>query len=252
MNRTLVLAIVISPSFLFSSAQNPNYQVTPSDGTVQSPRVEWFDLGSVPEPARSQLLALYRREYALLRELDSVKWEALHDTLGGLFDAIASAEEPHASGLVEESAARAGQPGANSNGVNGALDAQSPVQMYESVNRAMDLLMQIGVLDKEITAFRKAHHIDAKLMTPWNKLFPKSKMLTPSQATALLTPAADRLVPNGCPMKGYAAGCLSSCMHVCNFGGPDAACQSKCQSDYGRQLRMERDGVAACIANAPK
>ena len=127
--------------------------------------------------------------------------------------------------------------------------ARTPAEMYGSVSLAMNLVLQIGEIDKEISSFRKSHHIDPSLKTLWDRLFPKSRILTPDQVTNLLTPAAMHMVPDSCPMKGYAAGCLSSCLHLCNFGGPDAACIAKCKSDYVGQLKMERDGVAQCFAS---
>jgi len=236
-----------------NSAQHPNYEVTTSDATVPSPSVNWLDVGSIQEPARSQLLALYSQEFALIQQLNAVRWVALHDTLGGLLQAGFAVNNSQAGSVVEESAARAGHNGATYKGVNPALDAQTPVEMYESVNRAMSLVRQIVALEKEILGFKKSHHIDLSLQTPWNKLFPKSKTLTPDQVVGLLTPAANAVVPTSCGyLIGYASNSLSACMNLACVGGCDGATVSQCQSSYPRDLAWEQKAMAQCIAsNAP-
>lgn len=57
-----------------------------------------------------------------------------------------------------------------------------------------------------------------------------------------------RFVPESCSfLVGYADGALGPCMHLCNFGGPDAACQANCRSQYARNLSWETQAIAKCI-----
>ena len=55
-------------------------------------------------------------------------------------------------------------------------------------------------------------------------------------------------VPESCSfLVGYAEGAFSSCMHLCNFGGPDAACQAGCQSQNAKNIAWEKREMANCI-----
>jgi len=265
MDRTLLSAIVLTAfgTTLIANTRvtpnpqqsNPNYEVKTSDAATPSPSVVWLDLESLSPAARQKLLPLYEQEYGLLQQLDAIKWQALRDTMGGFFTVGAAvvATPPAANRVAEDSAALAGQFGAKSEGTSAPLAAQSPVEMYASVTRAMDLLTQIGSIEKEILSVRKSFSINPSAQTPWDKLFPKSKpkMLTPNEVKNLLTPAANGVVPASCSfIVGYADGCLSSCLHLCNFGGPDPGCNAKCQSDYVKQLAYERRETAKCIAQS--
>src|SRR6266849_1911683 len=52
-------------------------------------------------------------------------------------------------------------------------------------------------------------------------------------------------VPASCAyLVGYAAGSLKACSHLCNFGGPDAACSAACQNSYSRDLAWEQNSLA--------
>jgi hypothetical protein len=174
---------------------NNSYSVDTSDRTVASlPPPSLLDLSKAPSQDRQRLAPLYQREYTLLQELNAVKWQALHDTLGGLFvagsAAIAASSGP--STLGEAAAARGGQSGARVDGVNAALDAQEPTEMYASVDRAMWLLSQIAATDAEISRVQKEYGIDPTMRPLWSSYFQKTKQLTPTEVIQLLAPAANR------------------------------------------------------------
>jgi hypothetical protein len=179
--------------WLPASGQPQRYDVNSSKGTLPSPpQPPQFDLNSVPVGARQQLLPLYKQEYALLQQLSAVKWQALADTLSGLgsIGAALVAQPTAPTNVGEESAARAGQYGAQNRGVNAALDAQEPAEMYSSVDQAMKLLVQIGALEKRISSVQQSYGIDPKVRSPWSALFTGSSQLTPEGVTTLLLPAA--------------------------------------------------------------
>jgi hypothetical protein len=186
----LLILAVSSPSQQQSSS---GFEVSTSDGTARpSPPPPQFNLNSVPVEARRQLLPLYQQEYSLLQELSGVRWQALSDTLGGLasIGAHVTASPTAPANIVEESAARAGQYDARYPGVNAALDAQEPAEMYASVKRAMQLLLQIDQIDKQISRVQQAYGIGAASRPPWASLFPASNQLTPAEVYKLLAPAA--------------------------------------------------------------
>jgi hypothetical protein len=261
MYRKLVLVITLPPFSTFLSAQanngrnapqtNTNYQVTTSNGTAPSPAPPvWLDLSSLPTAARQQLLPLYQQEYALLQQLNAVKWQALQDTFGGLaaVGAATVVAPSAASGIEEDSAARAGQYGAKYQGTNAALDAQSPAEMYQSVTHGMDLITRIDMLEKEISRVRKSFSIAPSANTPWDKRFPGPRKLTPEEVKALLTPAAKAMVPAPCShLVGNAADILQACMNVaCMFNPCDPAQEAQCQRGYGHDLSFEQKMVSGC------
>jgi hypothetical protein len=92
--------------------------------------------------------------------------------------------------VANQSAVRAGTPGYKSQRENAALSAQQPAEMYASVNRAMQLVVQIQNTEDAISRVQKANGILPTARTPWSILFPSAKKLTPAQLTTLLEPAA--------------------------------------------------------------
>jgi hypothetical protein len=175
------------------SAPPSDFEVKAPGGTMPSPSPPpQFDLNSLPIEAKQQLLPLYNHEYTLLQQLNVVKWQALQDTMKGLATAgAAMAVSPTAaSAVAQESAAVAGQAGASFQGTNAALNAQEPAEMYQSVNRAMNLIVRIDGFEKEISRIQKAYNLDPAIRSPWTDLFPSSKQLTPDEVKKLLAPAA--------------------------------------------------------------
>lgn len=236
MRQMFVLVFVVL--VLGGSLSAQSYGVSTSDATVRissfPPLPPQFDLSSVPQQARQQLLPLYQQEYALLQELSSVKWQALRDTLGGLTNFADAYGSPTAAArVVEESAARSGQYGARSGG--NFSDPHEPAEMYESVNRAMQLLVQIDRVDKEISSVQKANGIGATLRTPWASLFQGTGRLTPAEVYKLLAPAAKDAAK---PVAGIGAGTDSS-----------AQC-GKVLDDAAAVLADKDKNAANIIANA--
>lgn len=192
----LVTALLAFGASLPAQSQQ-TFGVNTSDGTVRVPSLPpqppQFDLNSLPLVARQRRLTLYQREFALLQELSGVKWQALGEALGGLA-AVGStviASPTGATSVAEDSAARSGQYGSQFRGVNAAVDAERPAEMYASVNRAMQLLVQIDLIDKQISTVQHDFGIDPALRSPWVALFPSStKQLTPAEVRKLLEPAA--------------------------------------------------------------
>jgi hypothetical protein len=199
--------------FLLSAAaasSQTEFGVQRSDGTVNPsalPPQVLFDLRSASPPAQQALMPLYQQEWSLLQELNTVKWQALGDTLGGL-SAIGGpmiAIGSNGSRVANESAARAGTPGYKFKAENAALSAQTQVpgtpasqdvtpvagdrsqsEMYVSVNHAMQLLVQIQSTEEAISGVQKSYGIPPTARTPWSILFPVSKRLSPSEVSQLL------------------------------------------------------------------
>ena len=180
------------------------YEVARSDaagGATSLPPQVMFDLRSASPSAQDALLPLYEREYALLKELSIVRWQALADTLGGLSAIAMSAAGigSEAARVAEESAAKAGTPGAKFKGDDAVGSSIAPAEMYDSVNQAMSLVNQIQSIEEAISRTQKTHGILPGARTPWSILFGSSKILTPAEVTKLLDPAAKMVsVPPAC------------------------------------------------------
>jgi hypothetical protein len=138
--------------------------ISPATG-IPNPEFDWLYSKSIPPEARVQLLPLYRREAALVRELNDVKWRSATDTLGGLASAAAgvarAANSSPTNALAEEAAARAGQPDAQFRGTNAALSAQRgvPGAMYPSVRRGQEIIGELASLREQIGALRQQYRI---------------------------------------------------------------------------------------------
>jgi len=252
MRHALIVSVSLLVFTLGSKSQVPGppvfgppaFDIHTTDSTARPslPQPQ-FDLNAVPSEARQQLLPLYQQEYARLQELSVVKWQAVGDTVGGLakMGPALVARPVGPPGLAEASAASAGQYGARYGGVNAALDAQTPAEMYASVNRAMQLLLQIDQIDKEISQVQKAYGLNDALRPPWASLFPSSKQLTPTEVYELLLPAAKQAAqavqgptkpkpnrPSRETSQGLAKADCSGCHFVCRPGDPWGQCARVC------------------------
>lgn len=187
MSRTCWMVLGIS----FSAVGFLSGQATISAPNAGNPKFDWLYAKSIPPEARQQLLPLYLRQDALLNELNSVKWQAAQDTAGGLYSAaagIARAANGKASAtLVEESAARARQTDAEFRGTNAALAAQRgvPAEMFPSVRRAGDIIIEVHDLDKRIASLQRQYSIET--IRPATV---RPQELTTEAVIKMLTPAA--------------------------------------------------------------
>lgn len=188
-----LLTISLSSRAQTQQSSGGGFQVNRSQTTATSPTLRKpLDLDSIPVGAKQRLLPLYKQEYALIKELDGTKWQALFDVLSGLASTAGGSITSNAAAKsVQESAARAGQYGARYHGVEPATDPletspSGPAEMHPSVNRGMELLIQIDVLEKQISRVQNAFGIDPTARTPWSALFPGPMWLTPDEVTKLL------------------------------------------------------------------
>jgi hypothetical protein len=133
---------------------------------VSAQENDWLFSKSVPVEAREQLLPLYEKRAARLRELDYLKWKAAEETAQGFFRAgtrvVRAVNSSPTKAIVEEAAARAGQPGARYRGTNAALSAQRGVNgsMLPSVSLAADKVLEVHDLERQIGLIRQHYRIE--------------------------------------------------------------------------------------------
>jgi hypothetical protein len=255
-----LMAMLLTVGNLLSHTKGspePQYEVKPSNGTIASPPPPPnFNLESIPAGARLQLLPLYQQEYRLLQELSVVRWQALGDTLGGLASVAGPAlTSTGAADVVRNSAANAGQYGATNKGVNAAADAQTPAEMYQSVDRAMKLLVRIGELDKQISTIQQAYGLDPNVKSPSPWVLFGSRTLTPAEVKKLLEPAAKDAAKAAGNPKASSSGSQSAHEQIRQCSAAWNACSAPCSvitNDSGKsggEIIAEIHAQNRCLAS---
>ena len=247
MSRTCWMVLLTA----FSSASFLSAQSLPSETTIGPPprsaEFDWLYAKSISPEARQKLLPLYQQEHDLLQELNRLKWPLAQETAAGLFSGgagtVRAVNSPAGVTAVEESAARAGQYGAEYRGANAALTAQKPskLETLPGVARVREIILEVAKIDEQIAATRRQYSIET--MGP---AAPQgSKQLSPEEVKKLLALAAQQAAkPVGsAPWTGNGTMGVAP---VANEGlGSGADFDPSKLTPEGQQARLQNEQIVA-------